>query len=73
VEIKLISAVWCSGCKQLKEMFDSRGIKYEVIDFDTDEGFKLASELNVRSLPTAVVNGEVATGVLDILRLVKVQ
>ena len=47
-------APWCGPCKAmipiLKDVEENHNIK--VIDIDVDEDFELASEYNIRSIPT---------------------
>ena len=60
-KIEVYSAAWCPNCGVLKNSLDEAGIKYEVIDCDTEEGMSRASSLGVRGLPTTVIseNGNV--------------
>lgn len=54
-KVKVLSASWCTGCKQLKANLDILGVPYEEVDVDVDTGMQLAKSLQVRSIPTTVV------------------
>lgn len=56
--IKVFTASWCGQCSALKKQLDVKGIMYEVIDVDTDEGGEIAFEWGVRSLPAAIIEDE---------------
>tara|TARA_Y100000114_G_C11764120_1_gene332352 strand:+ start:38925 stop:39173 length:249 start_codon:yes stop_codon:yes gene_type:complete len=56
--IKVFGAGWCSGCKQLKDYLDVRGVEYTYYDIDTEEGGEEATKYTVRSLPTTVIERE---------------
>jgi glutaredoxin len=41
----------------VKQFLDNRGITYEYIDIDTDEGMEMAQDYKVRGVPTMVIIG----------------
>lgn len=53
--IKVYSANWCTGCKAIKKVLNSKGITFIEVDIDTLEGMKEAKELNIRAIPITVV------------------
>ena len=53
----LLGASWCAPCKMVKQFLDNRGITYEYIDIDTDEGMEMAQDYKVRGVPTMVIIG----------------
>lgn len=55
-KIEVYSAAWCPNCVVLKNSLDEAGIKYEVVDCDTDEGMSRAASLGIRGLPTTVIS-----------------
>jgi glutaredoxin 3 len=34
--VKIYSTTWCHWCKELKDYLDSKGVKYEYAEVDTD-------------------------------------
>ena len=50
-----IYAEWCGPCKQLSKMLEENNIQHESIDIDSEQGNELATEYNIRSLPTILV------------------
>jgi thioredoxin 1 len=62
------SAAWCGPCKALSTTFDKvsnmekyKGIDFEKVDIDTDEGADVVEKFKIRSIPTLVLldeNGE---------------
>ena len=56
-EVIFVTASWCPHCRRLKEawkpLFEQGIVKY--IDVDTEEGMKLAKELNIDYVPVCLV------------------
>lgn len=52
------TAPWCVSCTKMKDKFydtvKELGIKYEVIDVESDEGVELSTKYTVRNVPTLV-------------------
>lgn len=52
------SEEWCISCKKMKPLFYEEvkklGVKYDVIDVESDEGVDLSVEYTVRNVPTLV-------------------
>lgn len=49
---------WCVSCRKMKPLFYDEvkklGVKYEVIDVESDEGVDLSVKYTVRNVPTLV-------------------
>lgn len=69
-KIVLLGATWCGNCGAVKMMFEQKGINYEYIDVDTPVGMEYADVWKVRSLPSAVINGNLVVGQKAILEVV---
>jgi thioredoxin 1 len=59
VKVYLFSAKeWCAGCRKLEPLFYDEvkklGVKYEVVDVESDEGVELSIKYTVRNVPTLV-------------------
>ncbi len=54
----LLGASWCAPCKMVKQFLDNRGVDYEFLDLDTEDGMALAQERGIRSVPTMVIDNE---------------
>lgn len=65
---KLVSAQWCSPCKVLKSQLAEEGIDIEVID--VDENSEYVQKMDIRSVPTLVVNDSelITSNILDYLK-----
>ncbi len=52
-------ATWCGPCKALapavKALAKAREGRLRVVKYDTDKNKRVASEMNIRSLPTLVI------------------
>lgn len=52
------SEEWCHSCRKMKPLFYDEvkrlGVKYEVIDVESDEGVELSIKYTVRNVPTLV-------------------
>lgn len=71
-KIKVFSAAWCAQCKILKAALNRAGVEYEEIDIDTEEGEKLATLSNIRTLPTTIIVNEQDDSI-EVKRIVGVQ
>jgi len=66
----LFTASWCSSCSGLKKTLDSKSISYETVDVDSDFGMELAAKYCIRSLPSALIDGNVVSGAQNILKVI---
>lgn len=66
----IFTSSWCSGCRNVKKTLDSKSIAYETIDVDSEEGMELAAKYSIRSLPSALINDNIVTGVQNILKAI---
>lgn len=67
LEIKVVSAAWCSSCTPFKKALNAAKIQYEVIDADDETQREFLQAQGIRGIPTTLImrNGEVlakATG-----------
>lgn len=60
--VVMISAEWCGTCKLQIAEFDASGIRYTVLDYDTQAGRRAYRDLNGRVVPITVVGKDVVTG-----------
>ena len=69
--IRLFSASWCARCDIIKDELVRQGVKFEVIDVDSNPS--IVNALNIRSLPTVVKGEEVLVNpsLQDVRELVK--
>jgi mycoredoxin len=59
-EIKMYTTAWCGDCRRAKRFLGERGVEYEEIDIEQEEGAaELVMSLNdgKRKVPTFVVGG----------------
>ena len=68
MDITIYGAEWCAGCKQVKAKLDSDGVAYKAVDIDCDD---LTDAPQLRSLPSAMIDGELFVGVSNILNKIK--
>lgn len=64
----LFTAAWCSSCGNVKKTLDAKGCVYETVDVDSESGMELAANHCIRSLPSALIDGNVVTGAQNILK-----
>lgn len=65
-----ISAQWCANCNPMKLWLTQQGVDFVTIDIDEAEDGYLDS-LNVRAIPTLVLNEEVVAIGEDIRSYIK--
>ena len=70
-EITIYSRSWCSFCAQAKSLFDSKGVKYQVIDIEEqpekrDEMISLSGRTSV---PQIFINQQSIGGCDDLYAL----
>jgi glutaredoxin len=66
----IFTANWCSACHGLKKTLDSKSIPYETVDVDSEDGMELAAKHSIRSLPSALIDGDVVSGAQNILKAI---
>lgn len=66
----LFTASWCGQCSNVKKTLDAKGIAYETIDVDSESGMELAAKHSIRSLPSALIDGNVISGAQNILKTI---
>ncbi len=60
--IVMLAAEWCGYCRKQQKDFEMAGVRYRVLDVDTDEGDRAAKALGTRSVPVTVVGQQVIRG-----------
>jgi glutaredoxin 3 len=62
---------WCGYCVRAKTLLDSRGISYEEVRLDEDDGFRdtLFELTGGWTLPQIVIDGEPIGGYTELWRL----
>lgn len=69
-EMKLFTASWCKPCSVVKE--ELAKFQHSVDILDVDYNVELARASGVRSVPSLLLgNGEVVTGVENILKAIR--
>ena len=66
----LFTAAWCSSCSNVKKTLDTKGCVYETVDVDSESGMDLAAKHSIRSLPSALIDGNVINGAQNILKAI---
>lgn len=60
----LLTAAWCSASQEAdalwRKLRDEFGFRYEVLDVETPEGRFWVTKLLIKSVPTTIIDGEVA-------------
>jgi glutaredoxin len=54
----LYGAEWCPSCKTLKKQLEAAKIRFTYVDADDKKVMNMLSEIGVRSLPFAEIDGE---------------
>ncbi len=64
VQVTLLLAEWCPVCPSAKELWrglrKEYGFHYNEVDITSPLGGELVSEFNILSVPTAIIDGNVA-------------
>jgi glutaredoxin len=60
--IVMLAADWCGYCRKQQKDFEMAGVRYRVLDVDTDEGGRAAAALGTRGVPVTVVGQQVIRG-----------
>ena len=60
--IVMLAAEWCGYCRKQQKDFEMAGVRYRVLDVDTEEGSRAASALGTRGVPVTVVGQQVIQG-----------
>lgn len=63
-KVTLVHASWCHVCPAARKLWQSLNEKYDFeyseVDFDTPEGDKLSEQFSIMSVPTTIIDGDVA-------------
>ncbi|UGV41043.1 thioredoxin family protein [Methanococcoides orientis] len=64
VKVTLIHASWCHVCPAARKFWNDlrseRDFDYEEVDYDTPEGAELSEKYSIMSVPTTIIDGEIA-------------
>jgi len=64
VKVTLVHASWCHVCPAAKKMWNDlrseNDFDYKEVDIDTPEGDKLVDQYSIMSVPTTIIDGEIA-------------
>ena len=60
--IVMLAAEWCGYCRKQQKDFEMAGVRYRVLDVDTEEGDRAANALGTRGVPVTVVGQQVIHG-----------
>lgn len=67
MNMKLVTAKWCSPCKILKAQLSAEGIEIETID--ADDNMSMLRDMGIKSVPTLIDDNQIITS--DILNYIK--
>lgn len=62
MHVRLIGTSWCAPCKVVKKLLEDKGILYEYLDGDTEEGLAAAEACNARGFPVIVIGEDTYVG-----------
>lgn len=66
-KVRLVVASWCPACPAAKtfwkQLKSEASFDYEEIDIESEEGKALVTQHGIRSVPTALIDGQVAFSV----------
>lgn len=55
-KVLFFSAWWCKGCLDMRQPFydeaRKNGLKYDIVDVDTEDGAELSCKYDIKSVPT---------------------
>ncbi|MEL4305008.1 glutaredoxin family protein [Methanococcoides sp. LMO-2] len=64
VKVILVHASWCHVCPAAKKLWNDlkseHDFDYEEVDIDTPEGDELSEKYSIMSVPTTIIDGEIA-------------
>ncbi len=60
--IVMLAAEWCGYCRKQQRDFEMAGVRYRVLDVDTEAGDRAARALGTRSVPVTVIGQDVVRG-----------
>jgi glutaredoxin len=64
VKVTLVHASWCHVCPAAKKLWNDlrseHDFDYGEVDIDSPEGDKLSEKYSIMSVPTTIVDGEIA-------------
>ena len=63
----LLGAAWCAPCGRVKRFLKDRGVGYDYVDIDAENGLELARDLGIRSVPSMSIDGTIVTGEKEIM------
>ena len=69
--IRMYTTTWCGYCVRAKALLDSRGLEYEEIHLDDDEGFRarLHELTGGWTVPQILINDQPIGGYTELWRL----
>ncbi|MBC7085216.1 MAG: thioredoxin family protein [Methanomethylovorans sp.] len=70
VKVTLVTAEWCHFCPTAKQVWrelkEKYNFEYSEVDYDSPEGKKLVDEFSIVSVPTTIIDDQIAfVGVPD--------
>ena len=70
-KIRMYTTTWCGYCVRAKALLDSRGLDYEEIHLDDDEGFRatLYDLTGGWTVPQILIDGEPIGGYAELYAL----
>ncbi len=60
--IVMLAAEWCGYCRRQQGDFERAGVRYRVLDIDTEAGDRAMRALGARGVPVTVVGQAVVRG-----------
>ena len=60
--IVMLAAEWCGYCEKLRKDFESAGVRYSLIDIDTEAGQRAMEAVGARGVPVTIVGQDIVYG-----------
>jgi len=57
--LKLFTSEHCPPCRVMKELLKQKGIAFEEVSIDTEDGLEEAEKLGIQAVPTLVKDGKI--------------
>ena len=62
MKVEIITGQFCGYCDAAKHLLHVRGLEYKEISAHDEEGMKIMTEHNLKSVPQIFINGELIGG-----------
>jgi|TARA_B100001750_G_C15018179_1_gene355655 glutaredoxin 3 len=66
MKVVMITGQFCGYCEAAKHLLSVRGVEYKEISAHEDEGMKIMTEHNLKTVPQIFINDELIGGYNDL-------